>query len=158
MQENSFGFAHLWASGDTVSHSVAVILAIMSIASWYLILAKAWDWWTVRRAARAVGIWFCCELKLPIAMLCSLRRDAGTHRVNLRAVGDKRFADREEGVQVVGKSVEVGQNHAVGAGESVVGEDGRQRDGQAGGCHDQRFTDRAGDFLQGSLARKTNGE
>ena len=51
MQENSFGFAHLWASGDTVSHSVAVILAIMSIASWYLILAKAWDWWTVRRAA-----------------------------------------------------------------------------------------------------------
>jgi hypothetical protein len=50
-----FGFAHLWASGDTVSHSVAVILAIMSIASWYLILAKAWDWWTVRRASRAVG-------------------------------------------------------------------------------------------------------
>jgi biopolymer transport protein ExbB len=55
MQENSFGFAHLWASGDTVSHSVAVILALMSIASWYLILAKTWDWWTTRRAARAVG-------------------------------------------------------------------------------------------------------
>jgi biopolymer transport protein ExbB len=55
MQENSFGFAHLWASGDTVSHSVAVILAIMSIASWYLILAKTRDWWTTRRAAQAVG-------------------------------------------------------------------------------------------------------
>jgi biopolymer transport protein ExbB len=55
MQENSFGFAHLWASGDSISHAVAIILAIMSIASWYLILAKAWDWWTVRRAARAMG-------------------------------------------------------------------------------------------------------
>ncbi|RIX41938.1 MAG: MotA/TolQ/ExbB proton channel family protein [Rhodocyclales bacterium GT-UBC] len=55
MQENTFGFAHLWASGDSISHAVAIILAIMSIASWYLILAKAWDWWTVRRAARAMG-------------------------------------------------------------------------------------------------------
>jgi hypothetical protein len=45
MQENSFGFAHLWASGDTFRIAVAVILAIMSLASWYLILAKAWDWW-----------------------------------------------------------------------------------------------------------------
>ena len=37
------------------SHSVAVILALMSVASWYLILAKAWDWYNMRRAARAVG-------------------------------------------------------------------------------------------------------
>jgi biopolymer transport protein ExbB len=55
-QENAFGFAHLWASGDIVSHSVAVILALMSIASWYLILAKTWDWWTMRRAARAMSV------------------------------------------------------------------------------------------------------
>jgi biopolymer transport protein ExbB len=53
--QNAFGFAHLWAAGDTISHSVAIILAIMSIASWYLILAKAWDWWTMRRAARATA-------------------------------------------------------------------------------------------------------
>ena len=55
MQENSFGFAHLWASGDSISHAVAIILAIMSVASWYLILAKAVDWWNMRRAARALG-------------------------------------------------------------------------------------------------------
>jgi biopolymer transport protein ExbB len=56
--QNAFGFAHLWAAGDTISHSVAIILAIMSIASWYLILAKAWDWWTMRRAARAtIAFW-----------------------------------------------------------------------------------------------------
>lgn len=54
MQENSFGLAHLWASGDAISHAVAVILVIMSVASWYLILAKAWDWWRMRRAARSV--------------------------------------------------------------------------------------------------------
>ncbi len=53
--ENAFGLAHLWASGDTISHSVAIVLVIMSMTSWYLILAKTWDWWTMRRAARAVG-------------------------------------------------------------------------------------------------------
>ena len=53
--QNAFGFAHLWAAGDFVSHSVAAILAIMSIASWYLILAKAWDWFRMRRAARATA-------------------------------------------------------------------------------------------------------
>ena len=55
MQENAFGFAHLWASGDAISHTVAIALAIMSVASWYLILAKAWDWWCMRRAAQAVA-------------------------------------------------------------------------------------------------------
>ncbi|NJD25295.1 MAG: MotA/TolQ/ExbB proton channel family protein [Betaproteobacteria bacterium] len=58
MQENAFGFAHLWASGDAMSHAVAILIVVMSVASWYLILAKAWDWWRVRRSARAVaGFW-----------------------------------------------------------------------------------------------------
>jgi len=52
--QNAFGFAHLWASGDLVSHTVAYVLVAMSVASWYLILAKAWDWFRVRRAAKAV--------------------------------------------------------------------------------------------------------
>ncbi len=56
--QNAFGFAHLWASGDFVSHSVAYILIAMSVASWYLILAKAWDWYRARQAARCVaGFW-----------------------------------------------------------------------------------------------------
>ena len=54
-QENAFGLAHLWAQGDTVSHTVAVLIVTMSVASWYLILAKAWDWWRLRKAAKAVG-------------------------------------------------------------------------------------------------------
>ena len=38
--QNVFGFAHLWASGDTVSHGVAILLVLMSIVSWYIILVK----------------------------------------------------------------------------------------------------------------------
>lgn len=72
--QNAFGFAHLWASGDSVSHSVALILVIMSIASWYLILAKTHDWWTIRRAARAMGaFWAASSVSEGIERL----RDAG---------------------------------------------------------------------------------
>ena len=77
MQENSFGFAHLWASGDLISHSVAVILALMSIASWYLILAKTWDWWRVRRSAQAVGqFWAATSLSKGIARLRAAGADS----------------------------------------------------------------------------------
>ena len=70
MQENAFGFAHLWASGDAISHAVAIILAIMSILSWYLILAKAVDWWSMRRAAKALGaFWSATSVAEGIAIL-----------------------------------------------------------------------------------------
>lgn len=68
--ENAFGFAHLWANGDAISHTVAVVLALMSIASWYLILAKAWDWFRIRRASRQVAaFWSAASLNEGVAAL-----------------------------------------------------------------------------------------
>ncbi|MDR0578839.1 MAG: MotA/TolQ/ExbB proton channel family protein [Candidatus Accumulibacter sp.] len=67
---NAFGLAHLWASGDAVSHAVAVLLALMSIASWYLILVKALDWWRLRGAARQVAaFWASDSLESGLAAL-----------------------------------------------------------------------------------------
>ena len=61
LPENSFGLEHLWASGDAVSHFVAILLLVMSLISWYLILSKTWDWWRIRRAARCVGGFWAAE-------------------------------------------------------------------------------------------------
>lgn len=56
--EHSLGLAHYWAQGDAVSHSVAYVLLIMSILSWYYILSKAWSSWRIRRSAAALdGFW-----------------------------------------------------------------------------------------------------
>jgi biopolymer transport protein ExbB len=56
--EQSLGLAHYWAQGDVVSHSVAYVLLIMSILSWYYILSKAWSSWRIRRSAAALdGFW-----------------------------------------------------------------------------------------------------
>jgi biopolymer transport protein ExbB len=52
------GFANYWAQGDAVSHSVAYLLAVMSLTSWYYILSKAWSALRIRRSAAALeGFW-----------------------------------------------------------------------------------------------------
>jgi biopolymer transport protein ExbB len=52
------GLAHYWAQGDAVSHAVAYVLLLMSVMSWYYILAKTWSSWRIRRSAGALeGFW-----------------------------------------------------------------------------------------------------
>lgn len=68
---NLFGLAHLWAGGDVISHAVAILLALMSIASWYLILAKLFDNWQLRKAAARVGaFWSASSFDDGVAALC----------------------------------------------------------------------------------------
>src|SRR5574343_301325 len=58
MNDNQFGFAHLWAQGDVFSHLVAILLAVMSITSWTLIILKTLQSLRLRRAANSVdGFW-----------------------------------------------------------------------------------------------------
>jgi biopolymer transport protein ExbB len=51
MQQN-LGFAHFLTQADGVGHFLLAVLALMSIATWYLIISKAWSNWTMRRRAR----------------------------------------------------------------------------------------------------------
>ena len=41
------GMGGFWSEGDLVSHAVAVLLLVMSVASWVIIL---WKGWLLRRA------------------------------------------------------------------------------------------------------------
>ena len=64
------GLAHYWSQGDAVSHAVAYALLLMSVISWYYILAKAWSSWRTRKSASAVeGFWKAPTLTDAIAML-----------------------------------------------------------------------------------------
>jgi biopolymer transport protein ExbB len=55
MTDNPYGLAALWAQGDAVIKSVAVLLLLMSIVSWYVIATRTWRTMRLRRAARAVA-------------------------------------------------------------------------------------------------------
>lgn len=39
--ESQFGIAHVWAQGDFVTRGVAILLLLMSVASWVVIIVKA---------------------------------------------------------------------------------------------------------------------
>ncbi len=52
---NEYGFTHLWAQGDLLIRSVAVLLIAMSLSSWTVILSKAWQQMRLRRMAEAAG-------------------------------------------------------------------------------------------------------
>ena len=52
MNDRPLGLLHFWEAGDAVTHGVAYLLLAMSVASWYVILSKAWSAWRIRRGAR----------------------------------------------------------------------------------------------------------
>lgn len=53
--ENPYGLASLWAQGDLVTRSVAVILFIMSLLSWSVIVIKTLSLSRLRRMATHAG-------------------------------------------------------------------------------------------------------
>ena len=55
---NPYGLESLWLQGDWIIKTVAVLLLLMSIASWYIIVSRAWRTWRLQRAARRMpGFW-----------------------------------------------------------------------------------------------------
>jgi biopolymer transport protein ExbB len=70
-----FGLAHVWAQGDMVTRSVAVLLLLMSLASWTVILIKALNLLRLRKIARqAETFWLSPDLS---AGLNALGEDPG---------------------------------------------------------------------------------
>ena len=61
-------------------------------------------------------------------------------------------AHRQEGQELEGEGVELGGQHAVGAGQPVVAHDRRQGDGEADAGHDQRLADRPRDLVEHARA------
>ncbi len=48
---NPYGFANLWQQGDAITRTVAIVLLVMSILSWYVMAVKAWNLIRLRRQA-----------------------------------------------------------------------------------------------------------
>lgn len=52
--ESQFGIAHVWAQGDFVMRSVAILLLLMSVASWAVIIIKTLALFRLKRDTRRV--------------------------------------------------------------------------------------------------------
>jgi biopolymer transport protein ExbB len=74
MELNPYGLQSMWLQGDLVTRGVAVLLVLMSAASWYVMLTKAIQVWLLRRPAWAAGHQFWDTASLD-AGLAALGRD-----------------------------------------------------------------------------------
>ncbi|WP_341643491.1 MotA/TolQ/ExbB proton channel family protein [Thauera sp. SDU_THAU2] len=82
----AFGIAHLWAQSDLVIRGIAVILMLMSIASWYLILVRGLRQLRTRRQVGAIeAFWSAPSL------------DAGLKRLSEQAPGSSFEALAQQG-------------------------------------------------------------
>lgn len=55
MEANPYGLLSLWTQGDNVTKGVALLMLVMSLASWYVIVTKAMQVLKFRKAAHAAG-------------------------------------------------------------------------------------------------------
>src|SRR5262245_20749091 len=51
---NPYGLESLWRQGDIVARSVLVLLALMSLFSWYIMFTNLWDQRKLKQAAKVV--------------------------------------------------------------------------------------------------------
>ena len=94
---SQFGLANVWAQGDLVTKSVAVLLLIMSLASWMVIIIKTLDLIKYKRIAKNAGDFWHSEdfqaglIKLgtdpanPFRQLVLEGREATLHHRNTKA-------------------------------------------------------------------------
>ena len=109
MSENQFGFAHLWAQGDSVSHGVALMLLAMSVASWYWILVRLWAWQRLRGTPRAVeAFWDAADTATGFAELQRLAPNAPATRLAAAGLDAVRQLD-EHGARRVADGMDRGE-------------------------------------------------
>jgi len=67
---NSQGLLSLWTQGDNVTRFVALVLLVMSLASWSMILLKSLELWRLKRYASELSdFWHHNSLDLGIQAL-----------------------------------------------------------------------------------------
>ena len=66
--ESQMGLAHFWHQGDLVTHTTAIILALLSFASWTVILSKLMSTWRASRSQEKALNSFWSANSLPEAL------------------------------------------------------------------------------------------
>src|SRR5262249_35664273 len=96
--ENPYGLVAIWVQGNAVSRGTLIVLALMSLFTWYIMLTKLWDQWRLKKSARAVEkqFWTAPSLKEGVERLKKGDAFRGIAEDGLRAAAhhDGRLTDR----------------------------------------------------------------
>ena len=88
MQGNPYGLDSLWLQGDFVIRGVAILLLLLSIASWYVIVTKALQLLRYRRASAVAGrqFWDASNVQEGVAALGSNNPYADLAQAGVKAM------------------------------------------------------------------------
>ncbi len=122
----TLGLLHFWAQADVVIRVTAYVLLAMSVASWFLILWKAWAWLRVRRASRALEqFWSASSIDAAIADLKPRDREnifvpvaIGGARASVHGAADGTLASQTDRSELITRALRQRINEAAGRLES----------------------------------------
>lgn len=90
MAENPYGIASIWAQGDAVIKAVALMLLLMSIASWCVILIRAWHLWQLQQIAqRSRDFWHAQSFAEGLHILTAANRKSDCRANPFRYLADE---------------------------------------------------------------------
>jgi biopolymer transport protein ExbB len=94
--ENPYGLKALWTQGDFVAHSTLVIMAIMSMGSWYVIFTKLFEQRVMLKSAResADTFWKANSVKAGVG---TLTEGSAFHYIATQGI---KASDHHEGTMV----------------------------------------------------------
>ena len=84
---SQIGLAHFWSQGDLVTHAAALILALLSLASWTIIIGKLGAAWRASRLPDRVLASFWDGNSLPEALEALRREDRSGFFADLALTG-----------------------------------------------------------------------
>ena len=68
--ESQFGLSHVWTQGDLVTKAVALLLLVMSLASWIVMILKALDLFKFKKQAASIeAFWHSKDLASGLSQL-----------------------------------------------------------------------------------------
>lgn len=104
----ALGLAHLWAQSDAVIRGVGLILLLMSIMSWYLILARGWRQLRSRRHEHAIeAFWGAPSLEAGLQQLHSLAPDSPLEALAQQATTAAQHLRRQQANNTLGGKLDI---------------------------------------------------
>ncbi|MFT3759619.1 MotA/TolQ/ExbB proton channel family protein [Thauera sp.] len=103
----AFGIAHLWAQSDLVIRAIAVILMLMSIASWYLILVRGLRQLRTRRQVGAIeAFWTAPNLETGLKRLSEQAPDSSFEALAQQGAAAAQHIRRHAGNDTLGSKLD----------------------------------------------------
>jgi len=108
--QTQMGLAHFWAQGDFASHGIAILLALLSLASWSVIVGKLFSTWRAARSHEKALAAFWGSNSLPEALESLRQEDRSGVFAGLALAGEKLTLLHLVGLLLI---VAVGSNYAL---------------------------------------------